>query len=256
MVLLARHRYILSRLSEAFEFSDEDAIENMMSAPDVLQAIDFFFTADGPTKILITVEKNEKQQINLKYSQKVVQPVAEFRLQVHVNDLEYIPNAAVYFIKPKRGKDNEDHYAIDPSKFNDGMLSFGIIKAPLESLEAVLRCVYRPMLSDIGVETWGDASTEQRNEFLSGLDVFSRGLQDSIRSLSGGLELAKPDARVEALGNTAVGDVILINKCLNLLHEWCSNIEHYLDDSDRNNWETIDSGPDTELNYWKSRMQR
>ena len=36
----------------------------------------------------------------------------------------------------------------------------------------------------------------------------------------------------------------------------CRNIEQYLDDSDRSRWETPDSGPDTELNYWRSRMQR
>jgi dynein heavy chain len=33
-------------------------------------------------------------------------------------------------------------------------------------------------------------------------------------------------------------------------------IEKYLDDSDRSRWETTDSGPDTELDYWRSRTQR
>lgn len=248
MALLARHRYFINRLSEAFEYPTEDEIEQMMLSPEVLQAIDFFFAADGPTKIIMSVEtvaKSTKQQT----------PV-EKRLRVHVTEPKTFPTTAVYFVKPKRGRDNEDHYAIDPSKFNDGMLSFGVIKAPLESLEVVMRCVYRPMIQDMGVETWGEANTDQRNEFLMSLDTFSRGLQDSIRSLSGGLELKKPDERVETLGNAAVSDAQLIIKSLNLLQEWCINIEKYLDDSDRSRWETIDSGPDSELNYWKNRMQR
>ena len=34
------------------------------------------------------------------------------------------------------------------------------------------------------------------------------------------------------------------------------NIERYLDDSDRSRWENADSGPDTELEFWKNRSQR
>ena len=79
---------------------------------------------------------------------------------------------------------------------------------------------------------------------------------ESIRSLSGGLELSKPDERIELLGAAAISDVALITTTINLLQEWCNNIDKYLDDSNRGKWETSDSGPDTELNYWKSRMQR
>jgi len=41
-----------------------------------------------------------------------------------------------------------------------------------------------------------------------------------------------------------------------LLQEWCIKIERYLDDSDRSRWETPESGPDTELIYWRNRTQR
>ena len=108
----------------------------------------------------------------------------------------------------------------------------------------------------MGNDVWGEASTDQRNEFLLSLDLFSRSLMESIRSLSGGLELSKPDERIELLGAAAISDVALITTTINLLQEWCNNIDKYLDDSNRGKWETSDSGPDTELNYWKSRMQR
>jgi dynein heavy chain len=251
---------MIVRIAEAFELP-EDEIEQMVQVTEVIRAIDFFFTVDGPTKIMVTLEHCEPKEDKIQSQKlsKIVTPASELpekMLKVHTKNLEYLPTAAVYFIKPKRGKDNDDHYAIDAAKVNDGMLSFGIIRSPLESLEAVMRCVYKPLVGDVGTETWGEASVEQKTEFLSSLDLFSKGLQDSIRSLSGGLELSKPDARIEALGSSGASDPILVNKALKLLHDWCSNIEHYLDDSDRGRWETIDSGPDTELNYWRSRMQR
>jgi dynein heavy chain len=263
MALLARHRFMISRLAEAFGYPDESIVEGMMIK--VLKQIDNFFSADGPTKIVITQELTEKMKDELASLKKkggtkeqleiAAQTMGGLILKVYMYDVDALPTTAVYFMKAKKGRDS-DHIAIDPAKINDGALSFGIIRAPLESLDVIMRCVYRPMISEMGPETWGDASSEQRNEFLISLDIFSRGLQDSIRSLSGGLELTKADERIETLGSAASSNVALVSKSLNLLQEWCTNIERYLDDSNRSRWETPDSGPDTELNYWRNRMQR
>ena len=231
---------MISRLSEAMELS-EDVVESMMLVPKVLEKIKFFFAADGPTKIVIFLNQEENGMMNF---------------EVCYRDFNSVKGTAVYFMKHKRGKDKDDMYAVDATKANDGAISFGIIRNPLESLEAVMRCVYRPMIQDLGVETWGQSSDEQKQEFLLSIDSFCKGLQESIRSLSGGLELRKPDNRIEQLSSPTAADVALITNCINLLQDWCRNIEHYLEDSDRNRWETPDSGPDTELDYWRSRMQR
>ena len=270
MSLLARHRYMIQRLAEAFDYQDESEVERMMVAPEVLGSINYFFTAEGPTKVVITqeiaappkeepIKKKGGGPLTMAEEKALADAAAnapQTKLQVYMQDIDGLPDVAVYFMKPKKGKDNDDHYAIDPSKINDGALTFGILRAPLESLEVTIRCVYRPMIQDVGVETWGETSAEQKHEFLNTLDVFSRTLQTSIRNLSGGLELSKPDERVEALGASAANDVALVVKTMNLLQDWCNNIERYLDDSDRSRWENADSGPDTELNYWRSRMQR
>ena len=75
------------------------------------------------------------------------------------------------------------------------------------------------MVSEAGHEVWGESSNEQRNEFLLSLDIFSRNLQSSIRSLSGGLELKKPDERIEREGANAMSDSALVIKSMNLLHD-------------------------------------
>eukprot|EP01041_Mallomonas_annulata_P002980 gene2980-5847_t len=247
MSVLARHRYIISKLSEAFNFSDEEEVEEMILFPDVIKAIDKFFSADGPSKIMISLEKSVTSVDE--FGRPLPREFQTRRFRVEFEDVLSLADTVVYFMKARPGR-------IDPTKINDNLLSFGIIRAPLESLEVLLRCVYRPLINDMGDMLWGDASSEQRQEFIMSLDVFANGLQDNIRSLSRGLDLRKPDDRVEQLGNAVAGNAALVSHSMNILQDWCNNIARYLDDSDRSRWENSESGPDTELNYWRSRMQR
>lgn len=272
MSLLERHRFMIGRIAEAFGAFEEIAIERMMLQPDVIAAINHFFSATGPTKILIALEAVEiipqtpaslssagdrsQSRDEAEESEKEEEEQLTHRLRVYADDIDYIPRTTVFFMKNRRAKDNELHYAIDPYKINDGTLSFGVLRAPLESLEALMRCVYKPMIQTMGKDGWGQASAEQKHELLNCMDSFTKGLQESIRSISGGLELKKPDERVEALGSAAAADPSLVVHSLNLLQEWCIRIERYLDDSDRSRWETPESGPDTELVYWRNRTQR
>jgi dynein heavy chain, axonemal len=256
-----------SKIAEAFLLEDENFVEEMMLEDEVFAAINLFFSAAGPNKVVITYETVEYQK-EMQQAQKsafqstrgkappVEGPVKD-RLKVHLHEMEYLPTAAVYFMKAKKtGVVGGEHYAIDPTKINDGTLTFGVIHEPLESLEVVMRCVYKPLIQNMNVGLWGQTSSEQKGEFMQSMDIFTRGLQESIRSISGGLDLKKPDERVEELGSAAASDPKLVVNSLNLLQKWCDKIEKYLDDSDRSRWETPDSGPDTELDYWRSRMQR
>ena len=269
MSLLERHRYMITRLAEAFQYPDEVEVEKMMLEPEVLHQINNFFNASGPTKIIFTLESTDTNSASKPSTAigKQAQPssplvdqngviVPTHKLRIFIDEMEYVPYSAVYFLKVKKGKEKDEKFAIDPSKINDGTLSFGVIRSPLESLEAVMRCVYKPLLQEMGQDIWGQASAEQKHELLTSVDNFTRGLQESIRSITGGLELKKPDDRLEALGGMAASDPALVTDSLNLLQLWCNKIEKYLDDSDRSRWETADSGPDTELDYWRSRMQR
>lgn len=260
---------MITRLAEAFQFPDEVEIEKMMLESDVIGAINHFFSAAGPTQIIFTLEGMDNTPASKPSTAVAKQSSSSnsapdslvgthslFKLRIVIDEIEYLPSTAVYFMKIKKGKEKDDKFAIDPSKINDGTLSFGIIRSPLESLEAVMRCVYKPLLQEMGQDIWGQASAEQKHELLTSVDNFTRGLQESIRSITGGLELKKPDERLEAMGGMAASDPALVTDSLNLLQLWCNKIEKYLDDSDRSRWETADSGPDTELDYWRSRMQR
>ncbi len=271
MSLLERHRFMINRLAEAYGSYDENAIERMMLEPTVIEAVEHFFSATGPTKILFALEAvpeepqsprtqsiagdSRSHDSEEEEEEEKEEPLAH-RLRVYSQDIDYIPTTTVFFMKNRRTKDNELNFFVDPAKSNDSAVSFGVLRAPLESLEAMMRCVYRPMIQHMGNDGWGQASTEHKTELMGCIESFTKGLQESIRSISGGLELKKPDDRVDALGSAAAADPSLVVHCLNLLQEWCLKIERYLDDSDRSRWETPDSGPDTELVYWRNRTQR
>ena len=260
MSLLARHRYMVQRVADAFGYADEEPVENMMLASDILQGIDFFFSFEGPRKIILTiVEEEEKLKEKATHHKKRAHANTsqgkETRkiMKIFFNDVEVLPNVAVYFMKARRHSDDDSPREIDATKVDTSM-SFGIMRAPLKSLEVLMRCVYRPMIQTMEDEAWGDTKPEQQNEFVQSIDLFSKGLEDSIRNLTGGIELKKPDERVETLGHAAANDPELVIRSLNLLDDWCRSIETYLDDSSRA--ESMESGPDTELIFWRSRMQR
>lgn len=252
MSLLARHRYLISRITDVFEL-DEIQVEEMLLQPETLQTVNSFFSAEGPTKIIVTVSENPSPP----GAKKAPDDKKARTLTVHTGTISCLTTLAVYFLKIKKTKDGDEHFAVDPSKFNDGTISFGIMRDPLESLEALVRCVYKPIIQESSAEIWGETTQEQRNEFMVCMDNFIRGVQDNIRNLSSGIDLAKPDLRIDSIGvSSAASNPVIVTQSMNLLYEWCKNIESYLDDSSRSKWETPDSGPDTELAYWRNKLQR
>lgn len=219
MSILARHRYIISRVAEAFGFSDENEIEKLMIKSEVIPIIDDFFTAEGPTKILITIEDFQEMKKIGHFNNQIT---TVQKLMIFTGDIEKPPKTSIYFSKNPRGRDNDLKVAIDPTKINDNALSFGVIRAPIETLEAIMRCVYRPMIDQMATSSWGEASSEQKTEFMGSVDGFIRGLQESIRSLSGGLELKKADPAFENLTASSANDPYVVSQCANLLQDWCT----------------------------------
>ena len=57
MALQARHRYIVSRINEAFKLDDEEMIEELIRKENFISRINAFFRANGPTRIFIFCEK-------------------------------------------------------------------------------------------------------------------------------------------------------------------------------------------------------
>lgn len=172
----------------------------------------------------------------------------------------------VYFVKMKYTGGEGKKTPLDPYQADDGALTFGVVSHPLRALESIVRTVYRPTLGGQDSKLWGKAPPDLVHEFMVGLDGFVDNLQQTIVNLGGGLELRKPDAHHEGgAGDGGAGsfgakaaarDPEVVSHYVELLEEWCSKIRMYLDDSDRASSEKANSGPDTELDYWRRRAQR
>ena len=266
MALQARHRYIVSRINEAFKLDDEEMIEELIRKENFISRINAFFRANGPTRIFIFCEKLGGNRRSTPEDAAALQKkTCSHNDDVALyysdgSDLESLPSSAmakvVYFMK-RPGKERDDKVALDPLKAQDGALFFGTIGQPLQSLEAMLRTLYSPMLASDSKHVWGASSDEHKNEFMVGVEGFVRNVQENIKSLGGGLELQQPNpdvADVDAV--TAAADPAIVTHYIELLEEWCASIEVYLGDTDRSRWESSDSGPATEVEYWRRRMQR
>jgi len=131
---------------------------------------------------------------------------------------------------------------------------------PLRSLEMSLTKLYKP-LYESRID-WGKAQKDQSSEFMESLGKITVDLKESIKSLCGGLELRKSDKKYDLEGKNfsqrgTQEDQELITHYENLLEEWCTEIETYLEgNSDSYEANAVDAGPMTELESWRRRMQR
>ena len=99
---------------------------------------------------------------------------------------------------------------------------------------------------------------------MSEMDHFIVNVQEALNSLVGGLELERPSAATQdALGASRNFALVvkqepqLLTQFEDLLDNWCTQIQKYLDDSDKPiQTGEEDLGPRTELEYWRNKMQR
>ena len=101
---------MVSRMAECFGYEDEDEVDAMMREDECLNAVDFFFTVDGPTKIVIAeevLEADGKISGGRSGMESKGEGAVKF-LKVYSGDVPILPTAAVYFMKNKRGKDGDD----------------------------------------------------------------------------------------------------------------------------------------------------
>ena len=171
-------------------------------------------------------------------------------------DVEKVRTKALYFIR-NTGPDDKP---VNPNETCDSTLICGQFSAnPLRDLEAALSVVYEPNFTTR--ENWGKAEKNHLKDFMAGLNKFVSDMQENLKSLVGGLQLKKPDVKLDALdprngksGNKV--DAAIIDQFEDLLEEWCDQIEDYLQDKSQEDFEEEEAGPMTELEWWRRRMQR
>eukprot|EP01029_Cantina_marsupialis_P009141 TRINITY_DN2137_c0_g3_i1.p1 TRINITY_DN2137_c0_g3~~TRINITY_DN2137_c0_g3_i1.p1 ORF type:complete len:3476 (-),score=1129.85 TRINITY_DN2137_c0_g3_i1:3796-14223(-) len=232
MALQARHRWIIQKIGEVLEIHDNHTIEEFLRAEENLSLVNGMFESDSIPTLFFYLEATEDGFEQLKISTNKCNSSNSSR--------------SLYFFKHNR------ETIIDQSVAEDESISFGSIEGPpLESLEAALQHVFKPMLSKES-PVWGKYEAPQ--EFVGTLGKFTDGVQEVLSNLQMGLELRKPDPKYCEIG--AAIDSSLMEHHMELLTEWCDHTEVYLDEGDQSRFESVDAGPKTELEFWRRRMQR
>jgi hypothetical protein len=274
-----KYKQMLSRVVEVFDVSSVDEEVNLfMQNVDITRTIDNFLLNEQHTSIYFSMVSSDYVDLIGVRGRFHSTALDGLHLFVYLGtETSKLPKRSLYFVKNKGNKESKSNHTASSGKYNDLGLSFGLLRTPLESLESLVDQVYRPSL-DTSNGIWGKATNDQRNEFVYGLGVFSRDLHDSIRHMRSGFELSIPHGHLELVGASSdigpatdhtvahsllpsfndhiVHNQIAIVRSINILQEWCRNIEAYLDDHNRGKWEKADSGIESEIDYWKSRAQR
>jgi dynein heavy chain len=251
MAFQPRQRWMISKLEECLGIQGEAKADELVREGANLGALSDFLRGDGPPKIFFFYQTRDEHDGHDDDDME-----DELKLYITDGKSDKLRNRAVWFMRPNP-LDGSPPPEIDLSKANDGLITFGCVEPnPLESMQTALFHLYQPLLG--ASQMWGKSTPEQHQEFTLGFDKFVGSVTEALKGLSTGLELRKPDKRFDLDGNLSqqAMDVELGLHVMELLQEWCTQTEAYLDDGGQRQWETTDAGPSTEIEYWRHRMQR
>ena len=258
-----RHRWMFQRLAECFGVS-ESFVEQSLRTDESASLLRSFLVSPGssPSRLFAFYQPRQiRGEVQGEWIVPKVPGESVLFLTTGGSGTESLQGKAAYFLRLHEGY---DPVPLDVAGCDDKVI-FGEIgstngKAMLNDLETVLGTLYRPIIHTLsttsGLEEkkrfWGSASTEQQNDFLTDMDKFSEVLGETIKSMVGGVDLRKPDPRIEqmAIALQASGadtkksgtasdssstdsknNAEVVNHYHGLLAEWCETIEAYLTES-------------------------
>lgn len=240
---------MIQKTAELFLVEDVLSVEDAFKREPSYGRLTRFLAGEGPRAIFV-------------FAQPLLEPDAPpdpsggpIRLFITDGLGVKLNGSAIYFMR--RLSPTGRAMDIDLTKSHDAAISYGILgPSLLKTLDAQLSGLFRPVFEQR--LNWGKASPEQTHNFMSSLDKFVDALQESLKTLHTGLELRRPDDRfdLESVTTTSSHSSEMVEHFVELLEEWCYHVELYLDESDQSRWESPDAGPDTELEYWRRRLQR
>ena len=162
---------------------------------------------------------------------------------------------AVYFMRVNEGS------AVSLGSVEQEVV-YGVVgPSALETLQANMSELFMPLVTQAS-GTWERTITEEASgEFFGTLSKFHLTLNDAVNSLQGGFTLRKPEKMFDienkaAALNRAGAEPEIVAMFESVVEDWCKGTERLLSESDANRQESDDAGPETELEYWRTRMAK
>jgi len=167
---------------------------------------------------------------------------------------EPITGKLVYFVRlnPK---------GIAEKTIEADVLSGEVHGAALANFSAIVSELYLPIVQE--QQQWGKAPADQAKEFVGTTQKFGSMLSEAVTTVTGGIELRKPESRFvdqyapgdlkQSAFNQALNDTSASKEFEACLTNWCQDTERLLVETNKIK-AGEEPGPDTELEYWRTRM--
>jgi len=184
MSFQARHRWVISKLKWILDVESEGFVEDSLREEKNLTLLNDLFKAKGPRRLFFFYQVREAQN-----EQGEWVPISD-EMSLYATDgrTEPLRGRAVWFLRKANVPD------LDLGKTSDGLLSFGSIDGGvLDSIEGTMFKCYTPMLETKA--DWGRNNAQQTKDFLFGTERFLSVLQTSLKTMTAGLALRKPDGK-------------------------------------------------------------
>ncbi len=226
-----RHKWIIQTVAQTFGVNDKDA-DSFIRERESQEVLEPFFNKNGPRRVMAFHQP--------------VGPDKENKLFLTDGTSDQLTGKACYFLRI-----GEEDVNLDV--FSDASVVCGELSPnTLTDLHNTLAFMYQPSITN--KNAWGLAEEDHCNEFTSGMSRFISELSDNMKSITKSVDLRKPNASFDLsakpLDDRTLGHVV------DVLESWCNVIDVILEDDDGNNNDTgAETGPQSELDYWKRKQQ-
>ena len=170
-----------------------------------------------------------------------------------------LQNRAAFFIR-----NVADGKEVNFATASDQDVSFGEISA--DSIIGMNKVIFNYLYQNVELidnNEWGKIEPEQKKEFKKVLESFAKDINDTVESLVKGVKFQELPKDVSDFIENDKKDYYrdeekqqLIVKIEEIYQTWINVLSKEIEDMDKDNPTSDDSGPKSELERWKYRMQR
>jgi len=242
MLASRRHKWIIQTIADSFG-RDDKSIEDLLRYDKHVHLIDEFLEGKGSPKIFIYYQPSDTND-GVADSNHI-----NFELFITDGESDKLKEKAIYFFR-----NLPEGRAVNTGESYDNEVLFGEVSPnTIVQIDGVMSNVYEPMIGYLDGGDWGECNEDLKQEFLSSTKKFAADLQETIKSLSNGYTITTFDHSEYNAKNTDKDKAEFLQRHF---ARWLDEIDRLLSDDQEQRKESSDSGPRTELEYWRSRMQR
>ena len=241
-----RYKWMMSCVATTFNI-DELVVEQEFRNPETYDRIAATFEVGGPRRLIVSMQaSSSSSDIDTKKE-------GDLPPTIVVSDggsVSMAGSKVCYFVKTA-------NVAINTDVSSDQYMIFGeLSKNMLTSVSTSLGKLYQPVFE--AKTSWGQAEEAQTQEFSGVMNNFLSDLTDSMRAITKGVDLKKPDTNKYNLDERPLTNGTLAYG-VKILASWCNTIDGILEQdtsanangSSSGSSNQQEAGPMTELDFWK-----